>query len=344
VLTFSIIIPVFNTSQFLDRCIESCINQSYKNIEIICVDDGSTDNSKDILLSHQRRDKRIHCFFHQQNASQYMARRTGIEHASGDYILFLDSDDTLRSDACSLLAKKIEKETADIIQFGYKEVPSNKIIFLPFYKTSRERIAAYLAKANRCSPAVWTNAYRRAIIIEAYNSMEVFYASGSEDLYTSLVIAHHAKTFSLLKKTLVNYSINTGWSTRQVFSIDTYRAWLKSYQAVVRKIKNFVGANIPEFVPQCLGMETYLLKDFIFCRITSALPSEIRHAVLDLLPDFFSKEAYNLFYDELLQRYNEYETYLNYAVSFRSRTKKMIKTILRYFESFFIDNGSLYGE
>jgi hypothetical protein len=195
-----------------------------------------------------------------------------------------------------------------------------------------ERIAAYLAKENRYSPEVWTKAYSRAIITKAYDSMQVFYASGPEDVYTSIVFAYHAKSFSLLKKPLVNYSVNTGWSTRKVFSIDTYRAWLKSYQTVIQNTKQFISANIPEFIPRCLDMEVYFLKDFIFCRMASQLSFETRHAVFDLFPAFFSKDAYNTFYDELLWKYNEYETYLNYAVPFKSKIKKLIKYIFRYFK------------
>jgi glycosyltransferase involved in cell wall biosynthesis len=333
-ITFSIIIPVFNSSKFIGRCIESCISQNHKNIEIICIDDGSTDNSKDILLSYQQKDERIHCFYHQQNKSQYMARRTGIEHSNGDYILFLDSDDTLRNDACTLLANKIEKTHADIIQFGYKEVPTGKIVFPPFYKTSKERIAAYLAKENRYSPGVWSKAYSHALINRSYNSMEIFYASGPEDLYTSIVIAYYARSFSFLKKALVNYYINTGWSKKQAFSIDIYRAWLKSYRTVIQQTKSFILTNIPEFLVQCLDMEIFLLKDFIFCRMAPQLSAETRYMVLALLPAFFSKEACNSFYDDLLQKYNKYDTYLNFTAPFKSKTWKLAKIIFLYFRSF----------
>jgi glycosyltransferase involved in cell wall biosynthesis len=335
VIAFSIIIPVYNAASFLGRCIESCINQSYSNIEIICIDDGSTDNSREILLSYHNRDKRVLCFFNRQNESQYMARRTGIEHAKGDYLLFLDSDDTLTDDACALLEKKIEKEPVDVVQFGYREIPSNRAVFSPFYKTSTERIAAYLTKENRYSPEVWTKAYSRAIITKAYDSMQIFYASGAEDVYTSIVLAYHAKSFSFFKKALVNYSVNTGWSTRRVFSIDTYRAWLKSYQTVIQNTKQFIAANVPEFIPRCLDMEVYFLKDFIFCRMASQLSLETKHEVFDLFPDFFSKDACNVFYDELLWKYNEYEKYLDYSVSCRSKIKKLLKFVLRCFGSFF---------
>jgi glycosyltransferase involved in cell wall biosynthesis len=334
VISFSIIIPVFNASRFLRKCIDSCINQTYKNIEIICVDDGSSDNSKDILLSYQHKDERIHCFFHRQNESQYMARRTGIEHSTGDYILFLDSDDVLRSDACALLEKKIKKEAVDMVQFGYREIPANKVVFSPFYKTSRERIAAYLAKKNRYSPAVWTKAYSRPLVVKAYNSMQVFYASGPEDLYTSIVFACHATSFSFLKKPLVEYSVSTGWSARRVFSIDTYRTWLESYQTVIRKTRDFVTANVPDFLPQCLDMELYLLKDFIFCRIADDLSVSLKWQVFQLLHDYFSEEVIDSFYNELIDKYNMYNRYLNFHCSFFKKIKKLIKVLLLFFKSF----------
>jgi glycosyltransferase involved in cell wall biosynthesis len=331
-LKFSIIIPVYNASPYIGRCIDSCLNQTYTDIEIICIDDFSTDDSKKILYEYQGKYEKVHCHFHEKNESQYVARRTGIEHAKGDYILFLDSDDTLTTNACTALADSINKNHSDIIQFGYRESPGGKAVFSPFYKTSSERIAAYLARENRYSPQVWAKAYSHDVMRKAHNSMEIFYASGPEDVYTSIVIAHHAKSFNFLKKILINYSTNTGWSTRRVFSIDTYRLWLESYRTVIQKTKNFITLHVPEFTSNCLDMEVYLLKDFVSCRMASDLSPEIKYEIFDLFPDYFSKEACNSFYNELLKKYSEYEAYLNYNTSLKSRTKKLLKTILRYFK------------
>jgi glycosyltransferase involved in cell wall biosynthesis len=335
-IKFSIVIPIYNTSAFLEKTVRSCMNQTYSNLEIICIDDCSTDNSVEIIESLKNIDKRIKFYFHPQNLSQYIARRTGVENSTGDYILFLDSDDTLELDACALLSKKITDTHSDIIQFGYREVPKRKNIFPPFYKTSQERISAYLAKENRYSPAVWAKAYSRTLINNAFNSMDVFYASGSEDIYTSIVLAYYAKSFSLLKKPLINYSVTTGWSTRRVFSINVYRTWLESYQTVILKTREFITANMPEFIPKCLDMEIYLLKDFIFCRIAPQLSREEKHEVFNLFPLFFSEESRGGFYDELLQKYSEYETYLNYNVPFKSKSKKIIKVFLRCLKSIFV--------
>jgi glycosyltransferase involved in cell wall biosynthesis len=339
-IKFSIIIPIYNVSAFLDRTIKSCINQTYSNLEIICVDDCSTDNSVEIIKLFEKSDKRIKAYFHSTNCSQYTARRTGVENSTGDYILFLDSDDTLELDACDLLAKKIANTHSDMIQFGYKEFPEGKKVFPPFYDTSYKRISAYLAKENRYSPAVWTKAYSHTLIKNAFDSMDAFYASGPEDVYTSIVLAYHAKSFSHLKKTLLNYSVNTGWSNRRVFSIDIYRRWLESYQTVILKTREFIIKNMPEFIPKCLDMEIYLLKDFIFCRIASQLSWKLKYEVLNLFPRFFSEEACSGFYDELFQKYNEYETYLNYNVPSRIKIKKILKVVLRCFKSIFVRNKS----
>ena len=88
----SIIVPVYNTSKYLNRCIDSLVNQTYKNIEILLVDDGSTDNSRQMCSKWAEKDSRIVCL-HKENGGQASARNMGLDHATGDYIAFVDSDD-----------------------------------------------------------------------------------------------------------------------------------------------------------------------------------------------------------------------------------------------------------
>ena len=90
----SVIVPVYNTKDYLDRCVQSIINQTYHNIEIILVDDGSTDDSGKKCDSWASKDNRIHVI-HQKNAGVSAARNAGIEFAHGEYIGFVDSDDVL---------------------------------------------------------------------------------------------------------------------------------------------------------------------------------------------------------------------------------------------------------
>lgn len=109
----SIIIPVYNTGKYVGRCIESVLNQTYSNIEIIIVNDGSTDNSLEICRAYAERDKRI-WVFDQPNAGVSAARNYGLDLATGDYVLFVDSDDTIEPNMVEHLVKNLLENYADV--------------------------------------------------------------------------------------------------------------------------------------------------------------------------------------------------------------------------------------
>ena len=98
----SIIIPVFNTGNFLNNCLNSILKQSFEDFEVICVDDGSTDNSLNILKSYENKDYRIKIFT-QNNKGAGAARNLGLKHVNGEYILFADSDDWFEDNAFQFL-------------------------------------------------------------------------------------------------------------------------------------------------------------------------------------------------------------------------------------------------
>ncbi len=112
----SIIIPVYNVEEYLRECVDSVINQTYKNLEIILVDDGSTDSSGKICDEYAEKDKRINVI-HQQNGGLSVARNTGFDASNGKYIYFLDSDDYIEINAIELLVSISEKENCDIVFF-----------------------------------------------------------------------------------------------------------------------------------------------------------------------------------------------------------------------------------
>lgn len=113
----SIIIPVYNTELFLRECLDSVINQTFNNIEIICVNDSSPDNSQTILEEYAKLDDRI-IIVNRPNGGRSSARNSGLKLATGEYILFLDSDDTYRNDTCELSLNAILHNNVDMVCFG----------------------------------------------------------------------------------------------------------------------------------------------------------------------------------------------------------------------------------
>lgn len=110
----SIIIPIYNTDRYLDKCIKSVVNQTYKNLEIILVDDGSTDDCSNICDKWAKEDMRIKVI-HQENQGRASARNTGLKNAFGDYIGWVDSDDWIEKDMYEVLLKYAQLNKSDIV-------------------------------------------------------------------------------------------------------------------------------------------------------------------------------------------------------------------------------------
>ena len=126
---FSIIVPVYNTETRLEKCIDSLVNQTFKDIEIILVDDGSTDRSGSICDDYSSKDNRI-TVIHQENTGQGIARNCGLKVANGEYIAFLDSDDFMDEKSYEIIKEAIDKTDADLCAFGYlQRSESGKVVY-----------------------------------------------------------------------------------------------------------------------------------------------------------------------------------------------------------------------
>lgn len=118
-LKFSIIVPVYNVEKYLVKCLDSLINQTYTNIEIICINDGSTDNSLKILNEYARVDSRV-IVINQENQGVSIARNKGLDTATGDYVFFIDADDWINLNTCEIINKKIlQYKNPDVIQYQH---------------------------------------------------------------------------------------------------------------------------------------------------------------------------------------------------------------------------------
>ena len=122
----SVIVPIYNVENYLDKCIESIVNQTYKNLEIILVDDGSPDNSPKICDNWALKDNRIKVI-HKENGGLSSARNAGIQNASGEYIAFIDSDDYFDLQAISVMQKNLENYNVDVSSISFKCVNENEL-------------------------------------------------------------------------------------------------------------------------------------------------------------------------------------------------------------------------
>jgi glycosyltransferase involved in cell wall biosynthesis len=167
----SIIIPIYNAEKYLQRCIESLLRQTYKNLEIILVDDGSTDGSFSICDDYSKKDFRIRVIS-SENCGQGAARNKGLDLATGRYISFVDADDVLKDDAIEMLLTIAEKDQFDIVAGSYFRVDKEVKISSSSYcsgkierngcKEDRKRYNLY--KTTSSFGYVWGKLYRRAFL------------------------------------------------------------------------------------------------------------------------------------------------------------------------------------
>lgn len=128
-MLISVVIPVYNVEKYLKQCIDSVMNQDYKELEIILVNDGSTDKSGEICDEYAKQYSNIKVV-HKTNAGLGMARNTGLEHITGEYVTFLDSDDYIDSDLISNLYNGINKNNVDMCKSGFRRITDEKEILV----------------------------------------------------------------------------------------------------------------------------------------------------------------------------------------------------------------------
>ena len=157
----SIVVPIFNAGETLGRCLGSLLAQTMREIEIVCVDDGSTDGSTDLLRSFAARDRRIVALF-QDNHGVEWARAEALDHATGDVVLFCDSDDEFESEMCERMACTMERDAVDLVACSTKLAGSFPETYRRKHtKTDRSGVPA----SSVCSDGVlWNKAFRKELL------------------------------------------------------------------------------------------------------------------------------------------------------------------------------------
>ena len=226
---FSVLIPVYNQVGLMQECMDSLNAQTFTDLEIIMVDDGSTDDSYQMLCGYAEKDPRIKVYRHEKNSSLVGARYTGMQHATGDYIFFLDSDDSITPNAFEVLHDRIVETDPDILRFGYRRVPLDDETTPP----PTDDILT-LMYSGGLAPAVWKNVYKRSVIEKLLENTRPFYCNMSEDVYFSTVLFTFADKLDAIDDILYIYQCGTGMSSASNSSALTIEKFRKSLKDTIK--------------------------------------------------------------------------------------------------------------
>lgn len=248
----SIVLPIYNVEKYLDRCIESVVNQTYKDLEIILVDDGSLDGCPKKCEEWAKKDKRIKVI-HKENAGLGMARNTGIENATGEYICFFDSDDYIKNNAVEHAYNLAKKVNADIVTYGVERVDGNgrtiqTLIPTPqkLLYTGSEVQTEYLP--NLIGPdaetgnninikmSAWTSLYSLEMINKANWRFVSERDIISEDIYSLLILFKYVNKIAILQECLYFYCDNPS-SLTHTFQKDRFERNKNFYYCCRNKCK-----------------------------------------------------------------------------------------------------------
>ncbi len=235
-MKISVIIPVYNVKPYLERCVNSALRQSYKDLEIILVDDGSTDGSSELCDQITMKDQRIRVI-HQRNQGVSAARNTGIREATGKYIMFLDPDDLwLVDDGLETVMSQCEETTelicfkvVDIWKDGHKSLSPDYNLEIISRQPNTQALFTYLIKSQALRLTAWIVVVRKQILID----YQIYFPSHiiGEDLFWHMILWQHVRNAKMANVNLYGYwhrqdSITAApaaiWSYKEYDEIFTY--------------------------------------------------------------------------------------------------------------------------
>ena len=245
----SVVVPVYNVEKYLDRCMNSILNKTYENLEIIMVDDGTKDNCDKMCDEYKNKDPRVKVL-HKKNGGLGFARNSGIDLSTGKYILFIDSDDYIESNMVQKLYESIKKYDADICYSDFNRVKMGKIIsnkhlekIAGFYKDSqiKEIIVPNLIGGSPddleddvIGWGVWKCIYKTSYLkdVKFHSEKEMI----SEDIIFQLDYLKKVNKAVIIDDCLYNYCIN-GSSLSTSYRADRFEKTVFLYQEQLKRLE-----------------------------------------------------------------------------------------------------------
>lgn len=239
----SVIVPIYNVEEYLEKCLESIVSQTYSNLEIILVNDGSTDKSESIIQLFLLKDKRVN-YIYQKNAGPSVARNRGMKEATGEFICFIDADDFISQEYIEKLVSKIV-EGYDIVTCGYTEISDYGTTDLNDFCKSKSKITKdelINGILGGLGGVLWAKIYRRNII--ELNRLELnpnVYMC--EDLLFNLEYCGYSKQFAAIQTSSYKYNRLNETSITSKITLDYLENILIVMKELEDKLKRLEWSN-----------------------------------------------------------------------------------------------------
>lgn len=326
-IKISVIIPVYNVEKYIGQCLDSIVNQTYKNLEIIIVNDGSNDNSLEIINRYSQNDRRIK-IINLENKGVSFARNIGIKNSEGNYISFVDSDDYLNLNTYEKLAENLDGEDLIIFNYGRFENSTGEIIKEKYVSDDEmqelpEEKRYLYSKINH---SCWNKLYKTEYLKRnKFKFFEILY----EDVFFNLEVIYSTNNIKILNESFYNYRVNRKDSimgNRNNNDLNYIQRQVSAYKTNFENINKLIEKNKNNY---SAGKLVYILSERENWR--AKLERNLNFEEIDkYLREYFKKENTNeLATKILLKKVNE-----------TLKSKNVIKISgLNLFDSFYWKNG-----
>lgn len=252
----SIIVPVYNVEQYLSQCLDSLVNQTYQNIEIICVDDGSTDASSEILAEYALKNSRVRVI-RQENSGLSAARNVGFSFAMGEYVMYVDSDDWIDVETCDTAVSVAIKHGADVVFWPYirefigtqrpktlffddRIVFDKERFFEQVYKTIVGLHGDFLKHPENADTLVtaWGKLYRRKLLVENNAAFVSTKEIGTEDALFNMQALKSVECGVYVRKYFNHYRKNNATSLTSTHKPNLNVQWKRLFEHMLHTIED----------------------------------------------------------------------------------------------------------
>ena len=240
----SVAVPVYNAAEYVEGCIESILTQDYPNIELILINDGSVDLSGEICENYAAKDARV-VYRYQNNSGVSTARNHALSIATGDYIVFVDSDDQLKPGAIRAMVQALEAEDADLCICGYEIVMKDRVIPMAIgveTVVGTENIAKYFAAhyLEAIASSVWGKLYKRAMLTAQFETTVTM----GEDLLFNFYYIQNTKKVCAISDTFYLYNQQNANSLANNYKMSYYDQDLYVTRHWISWIKKYPDADL----------------------------------------------------------------------------------------------------